>query len=95
MTTTMMMKVTEAKAMVAHFVKDGKFIPAQYEEMRYDWNNATPTWATLKKYADEIGLRSEEVAYEWHCDGSPLATLAMLEGLHEGTVCYYTQYYFE
>ena len=92
MTTTMMKKVAEAKAMVAKFAEDGKFIPSTYEDMRYDWKEATPSWSTLKKYADEIGLVAEDVAYAWHSDGSLLASMS---GIAEGTIFHYTVYRFE
>lgn len=94
MTTTMMMKIAEAKAMIAALSpEEGKvFIPSSYEEMRYYWKAATPTWATLKKYAAEIGLVAEDRAQEWHSDGSLLAALS---GISEGTVFHYTVYRFE
>jgi len=94
MTTTMMMKVAEAKAMViALSPEEGKvFTPTTYEEMRYYWKSATPTWATLKKYASEIGLVAEDRVLEWHSDGSLLATLS---GISEGTIFHYTVYRFE
>ena len=92
MTNLMMKKVLEAKAMVAHFAGDEMFIPSQYEEMRYEWKAETPSWSTLKKYAKEIGLVAEKVAFEWHSDGSMLAEMS---GIAEGTVFYHTCYHFE
>jgi len=92
MTALMMKKVLEAKAMVAHFVENEVFIPSQYEEMRYEWKGETPAWSTLKKYAQEIGLVAEEVAFEWHSDGSMLAELS---GIAEGTIFYHTCYRFK
>lgn len=99
MTEMMMKKVAEAKAMVAYFVEyklidDGadRFTPTEYEEMRYQWEDATPAWATLKKYAHEVGLVSEVVAIEWHSDGSMLAETS---GISEGTIFYHTFYRFE
>jgi len=94
MTTTMMMKIAEAKAMTAALSsEEGKvFTPTTYEEMRYDWEAATPTWATLKKYAAEIGLVAEDRTLEWHSDGSLLSALS---GIAEGTVFHYTVYRFE
>lgn len=92
MTTTMMKKIEEAKAMVSHFCGSEMFIPSQYEEMRYGWKGATPTWYTLKKYAKEAGLVSEEVALHWHSDGSMLSALC---GIAEGTEFFYTCYHFE
>jgi hypothetical protein len=94
MTATMMMKVTEAKAMVAALCEEeGKvFTPTTYEQMRYYWEAATPTWATLKKYASEIGLVTEDRACAWHSDGSLLASLC---GIAEGTIFHYTVYRFE
>lgn len=91
MTEKMMKKVAEAKAMVAARGEEGKFIPSTYEEMRYEWEAETPTWSTLKKYAAEIGLVTEEVAYEWHSDGSLMASMC---GIKEGTVFSYTCYHF-
>ena len=94
MTTTMMMKVAEAKAMIAALSEEeGKvFTPTTYERMRYEWAATTPTWATLKKYADEIGLVAEDVAYAWHSDGSLLSSMS---GIAEGTIFHYTVYRFE
>lgn len=94
MTATMMMKVAEAKAMTAALSpEEGKvFTPTTYEEMRYYWKAATPTWATLKKYAAEIGLVAEVRTAEWHSDGSMMAALS---GIAEGTVYHYTVYRFE
>ena len=93
MTTTMMMKVAEAKAMTAAMSpEEGKaFTPTTYEEMRYYWKAATPTWATLKKYAAEIGLVAEDRAAEGHSDGSLMAALS---GIAEGSVFHYTVYRF-
>ena len=88
MTTTMMTKIAEAKKMM----QGETFCPSQYEDMRYQWKASTPSWSTLKKYATEIGLQSKEQAYEWHSDGSMLAELC---GIADGTICYYTVYYFE
>ena len=94
MTTTMMMKVAEAKAMVmALCEEEGKvFTPTTYEKMRYSWKAATPAWATLKKYASEAGLIAEERTCAWHSDGSLLASLC---GIAEGTIFSYTVYRFE
>ena len=93
MTTTMMIKVAEAKAMTAALSpEEGKvFTPTTYEEMRHYWEAATPAWATLKKYASEIGLVAEDRTAEWHSDGSLLAALS---GIAEGTVFHYTVYRF-
>ena len=93
MTATMMMKVAEAKAMTAALSpEEGKvFTPTTYEEMRYYWEAATPTWATLKKYAAEIGLVAEDRTLAWHADGSLMAALS---GIAEGTVFHYTVYRF-
>jgi len=91
MTNTMMNKIAEAKKMVAALCEEDLFIPATYEEMRYHWESATPTWATLKKYATEAGLVAEDVAQEWHHDGSMLSALC---GISEGTVFHYTAYHF-
>jgi len=93
MTTTMMMKVAEAKAMTtALSPEEGKaFTPATYEEMRYYWEAATPAWSTLKKYASEIGLVAEDRTMEWHSDGSMLAAMS---GIAEGSVFHYTVYRF-
>ena len=91
MTTTMMMKVAEAKKMVSAMC-DVDFIPSMYERMRYDWEAATPTWATLKKYAKEAGLVAVDKTIEWHSDGSLLASMC---GIEEGTVFHYTAYRFE
>ena len=100
MTEMMMKKVAEAKAMVTYFVEhkligDGAdvFYPAQYEEMRYQWDKATPTWATLKKYAEEIGLVAEVKEEEWFSDGSPMGVLGALYGM-EGQKFTYTVYRF-
>lgn len=102
MTTTMMQKIEEAKKMVAHFVKTdrkgyyshkGMITPTTYEAMRWEWKGeATPAWATLKKYATEAGLVAEEVAFEWYSDGSALAEMS---GIAEGAVFYHTMYRFE
>lgn len=93
MTATMMMKVAEAKAMTAALSpEEGKvFTPTTYEEMRHYWKTAAPAWATLKKYATEIGLVAEDRTFEWHSDGSMLAALS---GITEGTVFHYTVYRF-
>ena len=101
MTTTMMQKIEEAKKMVAHFIKTdrkgeyiykGMFAPVDYERMRWEWEGTTPAWATLKKYAVEAGLKAEEVALEWHSDGSALAEMC---GIIEGSIFYHTFYRFE
>ena len=93
MTTTMMMKVAEAKAMTAALSpEEGKaFTPTTYEKMRYHWKGETPAWTTLKKYAAEIGLVAEDRTFEWHSDGSPLAAMS---GITEGTIFHYTIYRF-
>ena len=88
MTATMMMKIAEAKKMMGA----EQFCPTDYENARWHWDAATPAWATLKKYATEAGLVAEEVAYEWHGDGSMLAALC---GIAEGTVFYHTMYSFK
>ena len=100
MTDMMMKKVAAAKEMVAYFVEhkligDGAdaFYPQQYEDMRAQWDEATPAWTTLKKYAHEIGLVAEVVEKEWHCDGSSLGMLAALYGM-EGQKFTYTVYRF-
>ena len=87
MTLTMKSKIAEAKKMMGN----NKFIPAEYEHARNEWEGVTPAWATLKKYAAEIGLKSEQASFEWHSDGSMLDELS---GIEEGTVFYYTAYYF-
>lgn len=94
MTATMMMKIAEAKAMTAALSEEeGKvFTPTTYEYMRYKWAAATPTWATLKKYAAEAGLIAEDRTCAWHSDGSLLASLC---GIAEGAVFSYTVYRFE
>ena len=94
MTTTMMMKVAEAKAMVTALCEEeGKvFTPTTYEQMRYGWKGQTPAWATLKKYASEAGLVAEDRTLAWHSDGSLLASMC---GIAEGTVFHYTVYRFE
>lgn len=97
MTKNMMMKVEEAKKMMAHvaeleYLKDGKyFCPSEYDGYRYQWEEVTPSWGTLKKYAEEIGLVAEDVPFEWHSDGSMLAELC---GMKEGEVFYHKMYYF-
>ena len=95
MTTTMMMKIEEAKKMVSALC-DEDFTPTMYEEMRVDWKfaekPATPSWATLKKYATEAGLVAVDKAYAWHSDGSLLASMC---GIAEGTIFHYTAYRFE
>lgn len=88
MTAMMMMKITEAKKMMGA----EQFCPADYEAARCHWDAATPTWPTLKKYAAEIGLVAEEVAFEWHNDGSLLAAVC---GIAEGTIFYHTMYSFK
>lgn len=99
MTEKMMAKVAAAKEMVAYFVEHGligdgatDFYPAQYDEMRWQWDAETPTFATLKKYAAEIGLVAGEHYYAWHSDGSFLAAYS---GIKEGAVFHYTAYHFE
>lgn len=94
MTTTMMMKIAEAKAMTAALSEEeGKvFTPTTYEYMRYKWAAATPTWATLKKYAAEAGLIAEDRTCAWHSDGSMLAAFC---GIAEGTIFHYIVYRFE
>lgn len=98
MTTKMMKKIEEAQKMVAYFVEhkligNGAevFTPTQYEEMRWQWEGETPAWSTLKKYAIEAGLVAEDVAREWHSDGSVMAEMC---GIAEGTVFHYTAYHF-
>ena len=98
MTTMMKQKIEEAKKMVAYFVEhklidDGAewFTPTEYDAMRWQWEGETPAWATLKKYADEVGLVAEEVAVEWHSDGSVMAEMCSIP---EGTVFYHTKYHF-
>ena len=93
MTTTMMMKVAEAKAMTAALSpEEGKaFTPTTYEKMRYYWKGETPAWTTLKKYAAEIGLVAEDRTFEWHSDGSPLAAMS---GIKDGAIFYHTCYHF-
>ena len=98
MTTAMMMKMEEAKKMVATLCdEDGLFIPSLYDEWHMEWTwkyhgGATPTWATLKKYADEVGLVAVDCSYAWHSDGSLLAEMC---GIKEGTIFHYTAYRFE
>ena len=102
MTAMMMEKIAEAKKMVAHFTKidrkgeylyKGMFTPTTYQRMRWDWKGeATPAWATLKKYADEVRLVAVDYTYEWHSDGSMLAEMC---GIKEGTVFHATAYRFE
>lgn len=97
----MMEKLAEAKKMMDYvaklgYLKDDKFFcPTEYDGYRRQWlaerNAETPAWATLKKYAKEIGLLSEEVPFEWHSDGSALAAIC---GIAEGTIFYHTMYYF-
>ena len=93
-------EIEEAKKMVAHFMGldngeyfyEGGFTPTTYQSMRWDWEGeATPAWATLKKYAAEAGLISEDVACAWHSDGSALAEMC---GIAEGTVFHFTVYHF-
>ena len=93
MTTTMMKKVAEAKAMTAALSPEEEkaFTPTTYEKMRYYWKGETPAWTTLKKYADEIGLVAEKVAFEWHSDGSMLAEMS---GIKDGAIFYHTCYHF-
>lgn len=97
MTKNMMKKMEEAKKMMAYvaelgYLEDGKFFtPTEYNGYRIQWEEDTPTWNTLKKYAEEIGLVAEEVAYEWHSDGS---ALAIMSGIKEGEIFYHTCYYF-
>ena len=91
MTATMMKKIEEAKKLVAAGFGTESFIPSMYETLRYGWKAATPTWATLKKYATEAGLIAEDKTIAWHSDGSALATLC---GIAEGTVFHYTAYHF-
>ena len=82
-------KIEQAKEMM----KIGKeFSPTEYEKARYTWEYATPTWSTIKKYADEIGLIAVDKTFIWHSDGSLLAE--MIAPNLEGTVCHYTMYYF-
>ena len=88
MTNMMLMKIEEAKKMMG----TQQFCPTEYEEARFYWKNATPAWTTLKKYAAEIGLVAEEVAFEWHSDGSLLAEMC---GLAEGDIFYHTMYSFK
>ena len=88
MTTAMMSKIAEAKKMMG----TEEFIPIDYENARYHWEMATPSWATLKKYAEEAGLVAEEKAFEWHSDGSMLAEMC---GITEGTIFYHTVYHFQ
>ena len=94
MTAMMMKTMEEAKAMISALCKEeGKvFTPSTYEQMRYSWKSETPAWATLKKYASEIGLVAEDRAQAWHSDGS---LLAVLSGITEGTIFHYTVYRFE
>ena len=97
MTKNMMKKMEEAKKMMAHvaelgYLKDGKyFCPSEYDGYRYQWEEATPSWGTLKKYAEEIGLIAEVIPFEWHSDGSMLAELC---GMEEGAMFYWKMYYF-
>ena len=97
MNKAMMMKVEEAKKMMAYvaelgYLKDGKFFcPSEYDQYRYQWEEVTPSWSSLKKYAEEIGLVAEDVPFEWHSDGSMLAELC---GMKEGEVFYHKMYYF-
>ena len=99
MTTAMMMKIEEAKKMVAKLTDDdGLFCPAEYDKWHAMWKwyyhgeGDTPTWATLKKYADEVGLVAVDCTYAWHSDGSLLAEMC---GIKEGTIFHYTAYRFE
>ena len=99
MTTTMMKKIEEAKKMVSTLCEeDGLFIPSQYDKWHAMWQwyyhgeGETPTWATLKKYASEIGLVAVDCTCAWHSDGSLLAELC---GIAEGTIFHYTAYRFE
>jgi len=93
-------KIVEAKKMVNHFFKtkrntyfiQGLFTPTEYERMRWGWDGATASWATIKKYADEIGLKSKDFTIEYHNDGSMLSLLA---GIPDGEIFHHTGYYFE
>lgn len=91
MTEKMMKKIEEAKKMVSATFGNDYFMPSMYEDARYDWEEATPTWVTLKKYAIEAGLKSEEKAFEWHSDGSLLAEMCSIK---EGEIFYHTVYHF-
>ena len=97
MTKKMMEKMEEAKKMMAKvaelgYLEKGKFFcPTEYDGYRYQWEAETPSWATLKKYAEEIGLQSEMVPFEWHSDGSMLAELC---GMKEGEIFYHKMYFF-
>lgn len=91
MTANMMQKIEEAKKMVRALYGEDCFMPATYEDMRYQWDGATPTWNTLKKYAKEAGLVAEDFTWAWHSDGSMLAELS---GIKEGTIFHHTVYRF-
>lgn len=96
MTNNTMKKMEEAKKMMEYvkelgYLEDGKFTPTEYDGYRRQWEEATPTWNTLKKYAKEVGLVAEEVAFEWHSDGSLLAELCSLK---DGDIFYHTMYHF-
>ena len=76
MTTIMMKKIEEAKKMVSTLCEeDGLFIPSQYNTWHLEWGwkyhgeGETPVWATLKKYASEIGLIAVDCVCAWHSDG--------------------------
>lgn len=97
MTNNMKKKIEEAKKMMAEvaklgYLKDEKyFAPTEYDHYRNQWENETPSWATLKKYAKEIGLASKNIPFEWHSDGSALAELC---GIEEGEIFYHKMYFF-
>ena len=100
MTTATLTKINEAKKMVAYLLKykrdkyfiDGLFTPTEYERMRWGWDGVTASWGTIKKYADEIGLKAKDFTVEYHNDGSMLSLLA---GIPDGEIFHHTGYYFE
>ena len=67
------------------------FTPTWYEKARARYKLPTPSFGTLVKYADEIGLKCEMVQYAWHNDGSIMANAC---GIEEGTVYTHKMYRF-